>query len=655
MRRSIILVFLTLVIVQHSPAQELRPGDTAAVNRLLEDSKKQLNEDPEAARRKAEQAREAALRAGFPIGEAYALKNIGLAYAIQGKYVEALDFYEQSLATFRRQGDKIGVANLLNNIGSIYANKGDDAKALEYCLQSLQIAEETGDKTRVMSALINVGSIYYNKKDPKAVHYLLQALPLTQEAGDQHAFGILAGNIGEVYADGGNDTKALEYYNKVLEVDPQSLSAAYAYNGIGKLHLKRDSTDRALQQYFKALAISQKLDDKLFRMRTLKGIANTYTARSDYRTALDYYQQAEMLGHDLKANVELKDLYQDMSAVYTRLGDYPQALAYKTRYADIKDTLYNDETLQKIGKLQFDFDLYKKEGEIKLLTQQKALQAMEVRRQSQAKTAFAIGLGLLGIIAFILYRNYRSKVKINRVLDHQKAEIETLILNILPAEVAKELQVNGSAVPRSYEKVSVLFSDFKGFSAMAEKMTAEALVEELGTCFRAFDRIIDKYRLEKIKTIGDSYMCAGGIPVPDLDHPFRIVQAGIEIRNFMKEHNRQRAEAGLEPLDIRIGIHVGPVVAGVVGTRKYAYDIWGSTVNIASRMESSGAPGEVNISAATYELVKEKWVCRHRGKVYAKNVGDIDMYFVQDAIAVPPASIPVALPGTAQDDTAPIA
>lgn len=646
--RHITTALLLFLLLLHGtlPAQ-----DSTYVNRLLDESKKLLNEDPEAARRKAEEARLAAQKASFPTGEAYALKNIGLVHAIQGKYVEALDFYEQSLRLFRQQDNKVGIANLLNNIGSIYANKGDDAKALEYCLQSLKIAEQTGDPTRIMSALINVGSIYYNKKDPKALNYLLQALPLCQKAGDMQAFGIIAGNIGEIYADAGDDKHAFEFYNKVLAVDPQSLSAAYAYNGIGKIYLRKGDYPRALQQHFRALAISEKLDDKLFRMRTLKGIANAYTAQNDYKRAMPYYLQAKDLGKDLKANVELKDLYQDMSVAYTKLGDYPNALLYKTRYADIKDTLYNDETLQKIGRLQFDFDLYKKEGEIKLLTQQKALQEIEVKRQSQAKTAFAIGLGLLGIIAFILYRNYRSKVRINKVLDRQKVEIENLILNILPAEVAKELQVNGSAVPRSYEKVSVLFSDFKGFSAMAEKMSAEDLVEELSTCFRAFDQIIDKYRLEKIKTIGDSYMCAGGIPVPDLDHPFRIVQAGLEIRDFMKNHNRHREEEGLEPLDIRIGIHVGPVVAGVVGTRKYAYDIWGSTVNIASRMESNGAPGEVNISAATYELIKEKWVCRHRGKVYAKNVGDVDMYFVQNEIAMSGNSIPVVLPPEPQDDT----
>ena len=140
--------------------------------------------------------------------------------------------------------------------------------------------------------------------------------------------------------------------------------------------------------------------------------------------------------------------------------------------------------------------------------------------------------------------------------------------------------------------------------------------------------------LEKIKTIGDAYMCAGGIPVPDDRHAYNIVKASLEIQEYIILNNKRKVEAGLEAWDLRLGVHVGPIVAGVVGKRKYAYDIWGSTVNIASRMESNGAPGRVNISASTYELVKDEFECSYRGKIYAKNVGDVDMYFVEREIMV---------------------
>ncbi len=240
-----------------------------------------------------------------------------------------------------------------------------------------------------------------------------------------------------------------------------------------------------------------------------------------------------------------------------------------------------------------------------------------------------IGLGLILIIAFIIYRNSLQKSRINKILDKQKDQIEHLLLNILPKEVASELQTSGESKPRHFEEVSILFTDFKGFTSIADKLSPAELVEDLNECFIAFDSIIEKFNLEKIKTIGDSYMCAGNIPSPDADHAYKIVRAAIEIQVFMEEHNLRRAERDLQPWEIRIGIHIGPVVAGVVGKKKYAYDIWGRAVNIASRMESNGTPGRVNISAHLYDTIKDRFDCTYRGKIYAKNIGDLDMYYVE--------------------------
>ncbi len=155
------------------------------------------------------------------------------------------------------------------------------------------------------------------------------------------------------------------------------------------------------------------------------------------------------------------------------------------------------------------------------------------------------------------------------------------------------------------------------------------MVEDLNECFVEFDNIMGKYNLEKIKTIGDAYMCAGNIPSPDSDHVYKIVKAALEIQAFMERHNHTRTGRGLQPWEIRIGLHIGPVVAGVVGKKKYAYDIWGGAVNIASRMESNGTPGKVNISAYTYEMIKDRFQCTYRGKLNAKNLGDLDMYYVE--------------------------
>jgi adenylate cyclase len=609
--------------------------DTATVNQLLDKSKASFGEDPVKAIAFATQARDLAARLKFQKGEATALKNIGIGYYFQQKYVEALDYWHQSLALFEKLHDEVGISNLLNNISAVYKDKGDDAKALEYCLQALKLAEKTGDKLRMLSSLITAAAIYHNTNNPKAIDYLMKALPISKEIGNKESHAILLGNIGEVYFDRKEDDKALPFYKEVVDQENASTSAAFAYNGIGKIYLRRNDHNLALKNHEKALAIAEKAGDKISQLQSLKGIANVHLQQADFPTAFAYFTKAKDLGEEIDAKVELKDLYQELSDAYSQVADYRNAFLYRTKYADVKDTIYNLETAKKLGRLQFDFDLYKKEGEIKLLTNEKKLNAVELQRQRQAKTAFAIGVGLLVLIAFIILRGYRHKVKINKVLDKQRGEIQTLLSNILPAEVAKELQENGRAVPRSYERVSVLFSDFRNFTVIAEKMSPEELVKELNVCFVAFDDIIEKYKLEKIKTIGDAYMCAGGIPTTDISHPFRIVKAALEIQAYMKDFNLRRKELGLEPLEMRIGIHVGPVVAGVVGKKKYAYDIWGSTVNIASRMESNGEPGKVNISAATYDIVKEEYICTHRGKLYAKNVGEIDMYFVQEEITLP--------------------
>jgi class 3 adenylate cyclase len=213
----------------------------------------------------------------------------------------------------------------------------------------------------------------------------------------------------------------------------------------------------------------------------------------------------------------------------------------------------------------------------------------------------------------------------------EKQKSDDLLLNILPEEVANELKEKGSADAKQFEMVTVMFTDFKGFTQISEKLSPSQLVEEIHVCFKAFDAIIAKHNIEKIKTIGDAYMCAGGLPISNETHAVDVVNAALEIRQFMQEHVAQKKLANQEVFEIRIGIHTGPVVAGIVGIRKFAYDIWGDTVNVASRLESSGEAGKINISGGTYEYVKDKFVCTHRGKIEAKNKGQIDMYFVEHA------------------------
>ena len=217
----------------------------------------------------------------------------------------------------------------------------------------------------------------------------------------------------------------------------------------------------------------------------------------------------------------------------------------------------------------------------------------------------------------------------NIVIQKEKEKSDELLLNILPSEVANELKEKGYTTAKSFDEVTVLFSDIKGFTNVAEKMTAQELVKEINTYFSAFDNIIQKYGLEKIKTIGDAYIAAGGLPEKNSATAQNVIEAAIAMQQEVEKLKQERISSNKPYFELRIGIHTGPVVAGVVGIKKFQYDIWGDTVNLAARMEQSGVPGKINISQHTYELVKEQFNCVHRGKIEAKNKGEIDMYFVE--------------------------
>lgn len=282
---------------------------------------------------------------------------------------------------------------------------------------------------------------------------------------------------------------------------------------------------------------------------------------------------------------------------------------------------------------------------------QQAQEILQLREQTiaaQQKTTQAILAAsaalLLLLIAALFFviriRQANRKLKAQKQqieaqakeLEAEKMKSEALLLNILPREIADELKEKKQATPRYYKMVSVLFCDFKGFTEYTEKHSPEQVVRELNECFSAFDDICMRYNMEKIKTIGDAYMCAGGVPKPNRTNAADAVLTGLAMQEFMEKRKQEKRLRGEPYLELRVGIHTGPVLAGVVGKNKFAYDIWGNTVNIAARMETTGEVGKVNISEATYMEIKDKFYCRYRGEIEAKGLGKMDMYFVEEII-----------------------
>jgi class 3 adenylate cyclase len=263
----------------------------------------------------------------------------------------------------------------------------------------------------------------------------------------------------------------------------------------------------------------------------------------------------------------------------------------------------------------------------------------QIKPEYQKVFYLTCSLGLPLILFFVanVFENARQAAMNNltsamRALDAEKQKSENLLLNILPLQVASELKQKGEASPRSFKMASILFTDFKSFTKTASSISPLELIQTLNQCFSAFDDIIVKHHMEKIKTIGDAYMCAGGVPEENNTNAVDAVSAALEINNWVNSWNANREMEGLPKWEIRIGVHTGELIAGVVGKKKFAYDVWGDAVNIASRLENTGEVGKVNISGETYQLIKDKFNCTYRGQLTAKGKGDIDMYFVEQAV-----------------------
>jgi len=300
-----------------------------------------------------------------------------------------------------------------------------------------------------------------------------------------------------------------------------------------------------------------------------------------------------------------------------------------------------------LSKKRIEEQLMHQQDSVKILKQSEELQALQLNNQQiqldaqKQKIQLYLGAAILAVLLFSVLgvllitrqRSIKQLAEKNAIIEEEKKRSDELLLNILPMEVMQELKAHGKTTARNYKKASVLFADIKDFTIISEQLSPDDLIEGLDAYFEKFDQIIDKYDIEKIKTIGDAYVCAGGVPTRSEGNPHLVVEAALEFLKEIDKLGKERLAQNKVPFQFRIGIHTGQLVAGVIGLRKFAYDIWGDTVNMAARMQQASETNKINISGTTYELVKDKFACVYRGKIDAKNKGEIDMYFVESVSA----------------------
>lgn len=537
-------------------------SDSSKVNLLNALSKSFFKVKPDTSVTIAMSSKQLAERSNYQPGLALALKNMGIGYYLQGKYIDAIKTWQQALEVYSLIGDKVGVANMINNQGSVYFNQGDEAKSLELYLKSLKMSEEIGDTLRILTCLYNIGAVYLNKPATydKALGYFLRSYKLSLAINDQYSIGTATANLGELYYKMGDDPTALFYLNQSVKAYEGTEDLPYSLNYIGRVYTRQKEYDKAIKTHRDAFTFSKNLDTRLDMTQSLVGLAQAYFAKGDVVSAINEYKQSLEVGIPLNATTEIKDAYLGLSSAYEKISEIDSAFKYQNKLLAIKDTIYNINTDKKLGTLQFTFDIEKKESQISLLNKDKELQHKEIQQQKLVRNSFIGGFAIVLLFAavFLKQRNRIGK---------EKKRSDELLLNILPEETAEELKATGTAKAKSFDHVSVLFTDFKNFTQASELLTPGELVAEINYCYSEFDRIISRYGIEKIKTIGDSYMCAGGLPVTNNTHPYDIICAALDMVHFIEKNKKEREEKGQPFFELRLGIHTGPVVAGIVGIK----------------------------------------------------------------------------------------
>lgn len=618
------------------------PGDTLLVAELIEIINQQLFNEPLVSCQRIQTIIKLLEKTN---SESYnhvrLLRLWGITYELRGLYDSAFQIYEKAIKIAEQHKHAALLGDLYNNYSIALAVPGRMEESIEFGLKAKDVFEASGDSAQMAKIYNNLGSRYTEIRFTElALQYYLKAAEINERREDNRRLAYNFGNIGLIYHGLDEHNTALEYFQKsirLLDTVENRYHYSMALHNLALAYKGLEQYDQALAYIELAGKIAIELNDDMGIMNAEIERAFIINKKGNPHRALEHLNRAENLAHMLGARHYLMRIYEDKANIFSDLKDYRNALELNQKFLAIKDSLLTIEKDKAVQKIK-DFEDKRKEQEIEILTKNAEIQKLNAKRQKTIRNSITIVGILLLLLAIGLYSRYRyvrrtknELAEKNKLINYEKSRSDELLLNILPAETAEELKNTGSSEARHFKMATVMFTDFKGFTQMAEKLSAQNLVSEIDYCFRNFDQIISKSGLEKIKTIGDAYMCAGGLPVPNETNPEDVVRAALEILQFMKDLKEKRQKEMQPFFEIRIGVHTGPVVAGIVGIKKFQYDIWGDTVNIASRMESSGEVGQVNISQTTYELVKDKFQCEHRGKIEAKNKGAIDMYFVLGA------------------------
>ena len=556
-----------------------------------------------------------------------------------GDHQKAYDYLQQAEELALAENDPVKVGNVYLKRGEILMRLGEYSVALDLFYKALSRFSKVGEQEGMASVYNNVGAIHhYDKNYPKALEYYQRSMQIRRLMGNDRSVAQLLNNFGTVFEDMGQLDSAMFYHRRSLAVWERLQDIPWmsvCLSNMGSCHTRSGEEDSARYYLQRSMEMVPPSKDRNQYAYVAGLMGATYLSGGPWKQALHWCRESLRTAEEMQQMFLVQQQCECLYKAYDQLGDAPKALAMLKRSVSIRDSLFGQEHAKELTRIDLTHT-FEEEQLADSLVEDERRRTVELEyraglaREREQRNVFLFSAIGVVVLALGLWSRLRFVRRSEATLKREQERSERLLLNILPHHVAEELK-DGEAKARDVDGVSILFTDFQDFSDHSSKMSAQELVALLNAYYTAFDAIVTRYGLEKIKTIGDSYMAAGGLGAPSENSAMDTVNAALDLQAFVQGEILNRAHTGQPAWSMRVGVHTGPVVAGIVGKHKFQYDIWGDTVNVASRMESSGAVGLVNISADTYRRVKDLPGVRftERGLINVKGRSAIGMYFVE--------------------------
>ncbi|WP_135553723.1 adenylate/guanylate cyclase domain-containing protein [Paenibacillus cymbidii] len=547
--------------------------------------------------------------------------------------------YELSLSI----QDPVGIAKYKVNMAIVHYQQGSLELAIQLCMEAMAFFSEQEDRNHLdglCRCYLLSGKIYWDlgSRD-KGIDYLTKGHDIAKTNQFTELEGRALGFLATSYYDVNEYELALTYFKQAFTMyeglPAHSMSVRFIIT-TGCIYKELGDYGQALQYLHQGAELSRSINSQTLLGRAYNDLANTYFAMNDGEKAIRYYKQSLEIREQLKQPQGVITTLLDMAFFYLTNSDYGraegivnQALALAKAY-DYKPKVQRAyELLSVINEKRNDFEQayhdFKAFHHMKIETDQSSAEARlnNIRLSHQAEQAereFQLAKAQNKVLADLNDKLERTNIE----LDQEKQKSDQLLVNILPQPIAERLKNGETLIADSYAEVTVLFADIVGFTPLSAELAPHKLVQFLNRIFLLFDELTSYHQLEKIKTIGDAYMVVGGIPHPSVNHTKRMADMALDMIRAIQTISIEVSH----PIGIRIGIHRGAAVAGVIGSSKFSYDIWGDTVNLASRMESSGERDSIQVTEAIYQELKDSYSFKHRGHVDIKGKGQMSTYYL---------------------------